>query len=110
MKKLSFLLTSFFAILLTILSSIVPGERTEHYSDILGCVPKCQVVAAGFPIPYIADYPGLSPTHSADLLGAILGTDRFRLDAFCVDVVAYFIFCAALYCFWNGRKASKPRI
>jgi hypothetical protein len=40
-KKLSFLLTSFFAILLTILSSIVPGERTEHYSDILGCVPKC---------------------------------------------------------------------
>jgi hypothetical protein len=108
MKKLPFLILGCLAILLTLSSSIVLGERTEHYADILGCVPKCQVVAAGFPLPYIADYPGLSPTHSADLPGLVVGSDKFRLDAFCIDVGVYFILCAAIHNLWKSRKASHP--
>jgi hypothetical protein len=83
-------------------SSLVPGERTEHYADILNCVPECRVVAAGFPFPYIADYPGLSPTHSADLWGALMGLDKFRLDAFCIDAIVYFILCEATYRLWKN--------
>jgi hypothetical protein len=109
MKKFSFLILNCLAILLTLSSSIVPGERTEHYADV-GCVPECQVVAAGFPLPYIADYPGLSPTHSADLVGLMIGSDKFRLDAFCIDVGAYFILCAAIHRLWKSHKASHPRI
>jgi hypothetical protein len=96
--------------MLAILSSVLPGKRIEHYGDILSCIPKCQVVAAGFPFPYIADYPGLSPTRSADLSGVMIGVDKFRFDAFCIDVAAYFILCTVINLLWNGRKAGKPRI
>jgi hypothetical protein len=109
-KRFAFLKIGFFSIMLTILSSIVPGERTEHYGDILSCVPQCQVVAAGFPFPYIADYPGLSPVNSADLFGVMIGVDKFRFDAFCIDAVAYFILCTAISRLWKGWKAGKPRI
>jgi hypothetical protein len=110
MKKFHVLILGCLAILLTLSSSIVPGERTEHYADVLSCVPKCQVVAAGFPLPYIADFPGLSPTHSANLGDAMIGSDKFRFDAFCIDVGAYFFLCVVINDLWNRRKTSKLRI
>lgn len=61
---------------LTAASSCAHSRVTMKYSDIDGCVNGCAVAAAGFPVPYIADYPGLSPANSADFVGAVVGVDK----------------------------------
>jgi hypothetical protein len=94
-----------FSILLVVASSVVPGERQEYYADV-NCTP-CKVVAAGFPLPYIADYPGLSPTHSANLQGVVFGLDKFRLNAFCADLVIYLAICTAIYGLISHRRHPR---
>jgi hypothetical protein len=44
----------------------------------MGCETGCEVAAAGWPAPYLVDYPGISVVGSADLSGALLGEDKFR--------------------------------
>jgi hypothetical protein len=49
------------------------------------------MVVAGFPIPYIVDYHGLSPGKSADLVGALLGMDLFYWGPFLLDAAIYLV-------------------
>ena len=67
---------------LTLLSSAKGGESSATYSEIMGCEQRCQVAAAGWPFPYLVDYPGISVVGSADLSGALVGEDKFRLLPF----------------------------
>jgi hypothetical protein len=64
------------ALLITLGSGSVPARMTVLYPDIDDCVRGCEVAASGFPIAFIADYPGLSPVNSADPVGALMGVDR----------------------------------
>ena len=107
MKRIPSLRIALLALLLVAASSSVPGERLEHYADIYECISQCRVAAAGFPFPYILDYPGLSPTHSADLWGAIIGIDKFRSGPFCADVAVYFMLCTAIYHLWSNRHRTN---
>ena len=59
-----------FAIIFTLLSSTKEGAVWATYSEIMGCEFGCRVAAAGWPVPYIADYPGISVVGSADVVGA----------------------------------------
>ena len=86
------LTTAVVAVILTMASSIVPGTRVEVQD--WDCPPSptsCarRVVATGFPIPYIADYHGISPVGSADLIGAAMGIDKIRPLPFWTNVVFY---------------------
>ncbi len=63
---------------LTLVSSGLPGRARAAYSEIMGCETGCEVAAAGWPAPYLVDYPGISVVGSADLSGALLGEDKFR--------------------------------
>ena len=72
----SIYITATLALVLTLVAANVPGKTTATYPDIMGCEQSCEVAASGLPVPFIADYPGLSPVNSADLMGAILGLDR----------------------------------
>jgi hypothetical protein len=67
---------------LTLLSSAKGGETSATYSEIMGCEQSCPVAAAGWPFPYLVDYPGISVVGSADLSGALVGEDKFRLLPF----------------------------
>ena len=49
---------------LTALSFNVDGHATVVYSDIMGCESGCEQPAAGWPVPFVVDYPGLSPSGS----------------------------------------------
>lgn len=72
----SLVLTAALAFTLTIAAGHVPRTVTATYPDIMGCERGCEVAAAGFPLPFIVDYPGLSPVGSAHPAGALLGLDR----------------------------------
>jgi hypothetical protein len=61
------------AVAITLASSAVDTTRLEVQD--WDCPPAPQscarpVVVAGFPLPYISDYHGISPVGSADLVGA----------------------------------------
>lgn len=81
----------------TLASSTVEQEAVARYPDIQGCATGCSVAAAGWPLPYVIDYPGLSPARRASLSGAATGADRLRVEAFAIDLlgwtaVAFFLF------------------
>lgn len=69
---LSLVLTTVFLIVTT----YIPNSANVTYSDIMGCETECSVVATGYPFPFIADYPGLSPVNSAGLMGLLMGWDK----------------------------------
>jgi hypothetical protein len=80
------------AVSITMASSLVPGTRVEVQDwDCPPAPASCArtVVAVGFPIPYIADYHGISPVGSADLIGALIGVDKIRPLAFWTNVAFY---------------------
>ena len=61
---------------LTFLSLNVEGRATMAFPSAAGCEAGCRVVAAGLPLPFVADNPTLSPVGSVDALGAfVLGLD-----------------------------------
>lgn len=79
---------------LTLASSVVAQRTLARYADIDSCVGGCEVAAAGWPLPYIVDYPGISPAHRASLMGAVLGLDRWRAEALTVDLVGWSVLTA----------------
>lgn len=85
-------------LLLTLLSTAAPRTVAMTYPDIMGCEQSCEVAAAGFPVAFIVDYPGLSPVGSADLAGALLGLDRTLWDR-----------AAVAYVFWTAVSAGLLR-
>jgi hypothetical protein len=79
------------AAVLLIITTFIPNTATVTYSDILGCEKECSVVATGYPFPFIADYPGLSPANSADLMGLLMGWDKI-IGLNLVASVLFFLF------------------
>lgn len=73
----------------TLASSTVRQETVARYADIDSCVTGCPVAAAGWPLPYLVDNPGLSPATEASLTGAAMGVDRFRPEAFALDLLGW---------------------
>lgn len=63
------------------------GRSEATYSEIMGCELSCDVAAAGWPAPYLIDYPGISVVGSANLSGALLGEDHFRLLPFLLTLL-----------------------
>lgn len=88
------------ALIVTLASSIVPGTRVEVQDwDCPPAPASCArtVVAAGFPIPYIADYHGISPVGRVSLVDALMGMDKFRPRAFWADVGFYALVLATVF-------------
>jgi hypothetical protein len=83
---------------LAFLSSAQAGRTSATYSEIMGCEVACDVAAAGWPAPYLVDYPGISVVGSADLSGALLGEDRFRTGAFFQTLVFWTLVSGAAWC------------
>ena len=93
-------------LLLALLSSLVPGRAKAIYAEIMGCEAGCAVAAAGWPVPYVVDYPGISAAGSADLIGALLGEDRVRWLAFGLTALFWTATAAALLLL--ARRGARP--
>jgi hypothetical protein len=99
------------AVIVTMASSIVPGTRVEVQG--WDCPPAPElcaqtVVAAGFPIPYIADYYGISPVGRVSLVEALMGIDKFRARAFWTDVGFYALMLATLVALTRRLSRREP--
>jgi hypothetical protein len=102
------------AVIVTMASSVVPGTRVEVQSwDCPPAPASCAqtVVAAGFPIPYIADYHGISPVGSVSLVQALMGIDKFRARAFWTDVGFYALVLTTVFAVttrltWRERSSA----
>jgi predicted lysophospholipase L1 biosynthesis ABC-type transport system permease subunit len=77
------------AAVLALASSAIPGKAAVNYPDIDGCTTGCTVAAAGWPFPYLTDYPGLSPAGSASLMGAVNGGDHVLWTALVATWLAW---------------------
>jgi len=77
------------------------------------CTPaleSCErpMIVAGFPLPYIVDYHGLSPGGSADLVGALMGVDLFQWRPFLLDSAIYlFAFLLIRYVLFLRRRRTQ---
>lgn len=73
----------------TLATSFLDQPAVARYADIDHCVAGCAVAGAGWPLPYLLDYPGLSPANDASLAGALTGVDRWRGESFALDLAAW---------------------
>lgn len=95
------------AVTLTVLSTAVPGTITAVYPDITGCEAGCEVAAAGFPIPFVADYPAVSPAASATAAGALLGVDQVHWLRAIATFAAWVAFAFAVRLAATGLRQRK---
>ena len=83
---------------LTLATSLVKREAIARYADVDACTSGCTVAAAGWPLPYLVDHPGLSPTGRVSLAGAFLGVDGWRAEGLTLDLALWIVaaFVAAM--------------
>jgi hypothetical protein len=79
------------AILASLTTSAVNSQVVVAYSGVMGCELGCNFIASGWPFPYIVDHPGISPTGSVSLVGAILGVDIIRPGHFLGTVLFWLV-------------------
>ena len=88
-------------------SSFVHRKVSATYADIMGCEQSCQLAAGGWPFAYVVDYPGLSPSGSADLVGLFIGVDKLWLGSLTATFLVWSIFFAFLGIAWSVRSGSR---
>jgi len=93
----------------TIASSAIPRRATARYADIMGCEVTCPVAAGGWPFAYVVDYPGLSPSGSADVLGYLLGVDRLLHGSLAATFLCWLLFFAVLLLWYAHVEKSLKR-
>lgn len=93
---------------LTLASFAVPARARVTYAEIMGCERGCEVAAAGFPLPFVADYPGLSVAHTVWWGGVLLGEDRV-LPGPLAGSFAFWLAVSWLGVWLGGRAARRSR-
>ena len=109
MRKRSLLLVFAASTLLALASSAIRGHATVNYPDVEGCSAGCTVAAAGWPFPYLADYPGLSPAGRTSLVEAVTGRDHVLWTSFLATWVAWTAAVGALTYVLRRRHAPGKR-
>src|SRR3712207_6580319 len=98
----SALLSAAIGLLLTVLSSARAGRARAVYQEIMGCEAGCEVAAAGWPTPYLVDYPGISVVGAANLSGALIGEDKIRWLPFGLTLLFWTMASAGAWLSWRG--------
>jgi hypothetical protein len=101
---LRWILIVLLAIAATLATSTVQQTTLARYADIEACVTGCEAAAAGWPLPYLVDYPGLSPANEASLAGALMGVDRWRYEALAVDIALWALLFAIVVALWGRLR------
>jgi hypothetical protein len=109
MRKRSVLFVFLAATALALGSSAIRGHTTVNYQDIDGCMSGCTVAAAGWPFPYLADYPGLSPAGSASLAQAVTGSDHVLWTSLVASWLAWAALVGLLAWLLGRRRTPQKR-
>jgi hypothetical protein len=93
---------------LTLASSLVPGKASATQLGNPACENDCEYLAAGWPLPYIVDGPGVSPIGSVDLIGAFFGVDSIIPAALATNYFFWFTFLLASAGMIKIRRLRRP--
>ena len=88
-------------LILTLFSSGRGGRARAVCSEIMGCESGCEVAAAGWPAPYLVDYPGISVVGAADLFDAVVGEDRFHWLPFALSLLFWIAVAVGAWLLWR---------
>ena len=97
-------------LLLTLLSIFVERRRLEVQDwDCPPAPASCArpVLVAGFPVPYISDYHGISVVNRVSIIGGLLGEDHIHWRAFLLDAAVYALVLAAGWA--AARRVTRGR-
>ena len=89
---------------LALASSGCAEQVQALYPEIMGCEHGCIVAAAGWPLPYLIDYPGISVVGSASLTGALTKKDQFWPRYFLGTAIIWTIPVFAIQLLWIRRR------
>jgi hypothetical protein len=90
---------------LSLLSSFLSKSRAmATYPDIMGCEVSCDVAAAGWPLAFLRDYPGMSVVNRVDLVEVLLAADKLSWPAFLGNTL---IWSAAVWLAWRLVAARR---
>lgn len=100
------------ALMLTVASMIV--ERTRLEVQDWDCPPapaSCArpVLVAGFPLPFVSDFHGISVVNSISLSGTLLGEDTFHATPFAGNIAFYMIVTYGIVTAFSLAKRRKSR-
>jgi len=109
MRKRLLVIVLVVSTLATLASSAIRGHATVNYPDVEGCSAGCTVAAAGWPFPYLADYPGLSPAGRTSLMEALTGSDHVLWTSFVATWVAWTAAVGALTYLLRRRRGPEKR-
>ena len=107
MRKRTVLLTLVAATILVLATSAISSRATVNYPDVDGCAAGCTVAAAGWPFPYLVDYPGISPAGSVSLTEAAFGSDHVLWTSFVASWLAWAVPVVLLV--WLLGRRRKPQ-
>lgn len=99
------ILTVVLAAVATLASTAIPAKVLARYPEIMGCEHACAVSAAGWPRPYLVDYPGISPPGSVSLFEGLVGTDIIWGGALATTFAFWFVLIGA--CMWALGRARR---
>jgi len=89
----------FFSFFITYLTLFIPREVTVTRTNVLGCETSCEIVAAGFPMPYLVD-GYTSPVGSISqnpLIVILTNTDIFSREYFFINIAFWYIIFYILF-------------
>jgi hypothetical protein len=109
MRKRLLVIVLVLATLATLASSAKRGHATVNYPDVEACSAGCTVAAAGWPFPYLADYPGQSPAGRTSLAEAITGNDHVLWTSFVLTWLAWTVAVGAMAFLLRPRRAPQKR-
>jgi hypothetical protein len=100
-----------FSFIGVVASSQISGTVNAVYPDVMGCESGCIVTSAGWPFPYLVDYPGISPVGSVSLIDAVLGIDRLQIVGLLTDLVVWCcignLLAGICIKLWNVQRLSN---
>ena len=96
------------ALALSYASLFFTSRSVWQFSDIMGCEKECIVKAAGWPVPYFYDYPGMSVGNrvEVDPLSIFFGPDKFRLSGF-VSTFLFWLLTASILLRHHKKRAPE---
>ena len=104
--------TTFFSFIITYFTLLIPREVTVTRTDISGCEKSCQIVAAGFPMPYLID-GYTSPVGSISmnpLMIIFTKTDFFSIKDFLINFIFWYIVLKILISNISRKIKELPEI
>ena len=67
------------------------------------------VLVAGFPLPFVSDFHGISAVNSISLGGTLMGEDHFHAAPFVANVAIYMIVTSGIWIAVSLAERRKSR-